>query len=63
MFATLARSLDAPAYVAEATDAANRDGITRLAEIVTDRLPDGGTARASNGLSLGADFGYCTFRT
>jgi UDPglucose 6-dehydrogenase len=43
-FATLARSLDAPAYVAEATDAANRDGITRLAEIVTDRLPNGGSA-------------------
>lgn len=42
-FATLARSLDAPAYVAEATDAANRDGITRLAETVTDRLPEGGS--------------------
>jgi UDPglucose 6-dehydrogenase len=43
-FAALARSLGAPAHVAEATDAANRDGITRLAETVTERLPDGGSA-------------------
>jgi UDPglucose 6-dehydrogenase len=43
-FSALARSLDAPAYVAEATDAANRDGITRLAEMVTERLPAGGSA-------------------
>jgi UDPglucose 6-dehydrogenase len=42
--AALARSLEAPAYVAEATDAANRDGIRRLAELVIDRLPPGGTA-------------------
>ena len=42
--ATLARSLDAPAYVAEATDMANRDGIQRLADMVTDRLESGGTA-------------------
>lgn len=40
--AALARSLDAPAFVAEATDAANRDGIERLADIITDRLPPGG---------------------
>ena len=42
--ASLARSLDAPAYVAEATDAANRDGIQRLAQMVIERLPRGGTA-------------------
>src|SRR6266446_1079433 len=42
-FAALARSLGAPAHVAEATDAANRDGIARLAETVTDRLPPGGS--------------------
>jgi UDPglucose 6-dehydrogenase len=41
--AALARSLDAPAFVAEATDAANRDGIERLARLVTTRLPRGGT--------------------
>jgi UDPglucose 6-dehydrogenase len=43
-FATLARSLGAPAHVAEATDAANRDGITRLAQTVQEHLPDGGSA-------------------
>lgn len=42
--AALARSLDAPAFVAEATDMANRDGIDRLASMVVERLPDGGTA-------------------
>jgi UDPglucose 6-dehydrogenase len=42
--AALARSLGAPAHVAEATDAANRDGITRLADMVAERLPEGGTA-------------------
>jgi UDPglucose 6-dehydrogenase len=42
--ASLARSLDAPAFVAEATDAANRDGIERLAQLVIERLPVGGTA-------------------
>jgi UDPglucose 6-dehydrogenase len=41
--AALARSLGAPAHVAEATDVANRDGITRLAELVVERLPDAGT--------------------
>ena len=41
--ATLARSLDAPAYVAEATDATNRDGIDQLARLAVNRLPDGGT--------------------
>jgi UDPglucose 6-dehydrogenase len=42
--ASLARSLDAPAFVAEATDIANRDGTERLAQMVVDRLPAGGTA-------------------
>lgn len=42
--ASLARSLGAPAFVAEATDRANRDGIDRLAEMVVERLPQGGTA-------------------
>jgi UDPglucose 6-dehydrogenase len=42
--ATLARKLGAPAFVAEATDNANRDGIGRLADIVEERLPEGGTA-------------------
>jgi UDPglucose 6-dehydrogenase len=42
--AALARSLGAPAFVAEATDAANRDGIHRLAQLVIDHLPQGGTA-------------------
>jgi UDPglucose 6-dehydrogenase len=41
--AALARSLDAPAHVAEATDAANRDGIVRLARMVRERLPKGGS--------------------
>jgi UDPglucose 6-dehydrogenase len=40
----LARSVGAPAFVAEATDTANRDGIHRLAALVTDYLPEGGTA-------------------
>jgi UDPglucose 6-dehydrogenase len=42
--AALARELGAPAFVAEATDAANRDGIQRLAQLVVERLPQGGTA-------------------
>jgi UDPglucose 6-dehydrogenase len=42
--ATLARGLGAPAFVAEATDTANRDGIGRLADLVEDRLPKDGTA-------------------
>jgi UDPglucose 6-dehydrogenase len=42
--AALARSVGAPAYVAEATDRANRDGIQRLANLVTHYLPEGGTA-------------------
>jgi UDPglucose 6-dehydrogenase len=42
--ATLARMIGAPALVAEATDAANRDGIKRLADLVEARLPEGGTA-------------------
>ncbi len=42
--ATLARELGAPAFVAEATDAANRDGIRRLADLVEERLPEGGVA-------------------
>jgi UDPglucose 6-dehydrogenase len=42
--ASLARSLGAPAFVAEATDAANRDGIERLAEMVAERTPPDGAA-------------------
>ena len=42
--ASLARALDAPAFVAEATDTANRDGIERLAQLVIERLPVGGAA-------------------
>jgi len=42
-FASLARSLDAPAFVAEATDATNRDGIVRLADLVLAELAPGGT--------------------
>jgi UDPglucose 6-dehydrogenase len=41
--AALARSVGAPAYVAEATDRANRDGIQRLANLVIERLPEGGS--------------------
>ena len=41
--AALARSLEAPAIVAEATDRANRDGIHRLAELVRANLRNGGT--------------------
>ena len=41
--ASLARSLDAPAFVAEATDVANRDGIERLAQAAIDHLPAHGT--------------------
>lgn len=42
--ATLARNLGAPAFVAEATDTANRDGIGRLADLVQEKLPEAGTA-------------------
>jgi UDPglucose 6-dehydrogenase len=41
--ATLARELGAPAFVAEATDSANRDGIERLADLTEERLESGGT--------------------
>jgi UDPglucose 6-dehydrogenase len=41
--ASLARSLGAPAFLAEATDAANRDGTRRLAQLVIDSLPEHGT--------------------
>jgi UDPglucose 6-dehydrogenase len=40
--ATLAREIGAPAFVAEATDNANRDGIERLADLAEKYLPDGG---------------------
>jgi UDPglucose 6-dehydrogenase len=43
-FGSFARSLGAPAFVAEATDASNRDGTDRLAAFVAQQLPDGGTA-------------------
>jgi UDPglucose 6-dehydrogenase len=38
-----ARSVGAPAFVAEATETSNRDGITRLAKLTVDHLPEGGT--------------------
>ena len=41
--AALARSVEAPALLAEATDRANRDGIDLLASTVRDALPAGGT--------------------
>jgi UDPglucose 6-dehydrogenase len=41
--ATLARELGAPAFVPEATDTTNRDGIERLADLAEARLPGGGT--------------------
>jgi len=43
-FAALAHSLDAPAFVAEATDRLNRDGISRLADLAEAQLPEGGVA-------------------
>jgi UDPglucose 6-dehydrogenase len=42
-FAAVAREIGAPAFVAEATDALNRDGITRLADLVREQLPAEGT--------------------
>jgi UDPglucose 6-dehydrogenase len=41
--AALARSIDAPALIAEATDRSNREGIRHLAGLVQEKLPDGGT--------------------
>jgi UDPglucose 6-dehydrogenase len=41
--ATLAQAIGAPAFVAEATDRTNRDGIERLADLAEENLPDGGT--------------------
>lgn len=52
--ATLARALGAPAFVPEATDNANRDGIERLADLAEAQLPDGGTI-AVLGLSYKPD--------
>jgi UDPglucose 6-dehydrogenase len=42
--ASFARSVGAPAFVAEATDQANRDGIIRLTKLVLSELPATGTA-------------------
>jgi UDPglucose 6-dehydrogenase len=42
-FAALARAIEAPSFVAEATDATNRDGVERLADLVIERLPREGT--------------------
>lgn len=42
-FSALARDLDAPAFVAEATDRSNRDGILRLAQLVQGNLAADGT--------------------
>ena len=41
--ASLARALGTSAHLAEATDASNRDGIQRLADLVAGKLPEGGT--------------------
>lgn len=43
-FTALARELAMPAFVAEATDISNRDGVDRLAQMVIGLLPTGGTA-------------------
>ena len=53
-FAALARALDAPAFLAEATDRSNQDGTRRLAALVREHLPAGGTA-AVLGLSYKAE--------
>jgi UDPglucose 6-dehydrogenase len=42
-FAALARSIEAPAMIAEATDTSNRDDVERVAAAVSERLPQGGT--------------------
>ena len=41
-FAALARHIGSPAYLAEATDRANREGISVLADLAISRLPSGG---------------------
>jgi UDPglucose 6-dehydrogenase len=41
--AQLGRSLGAPVFIAEATDRANRQEVIQLKELVTRRLPTGGT--------------------
>jgi UDPglucose 6-dehydrogenase len=43
-FSALARANGAPALLAEATDALNRQQVPRLAKIMLTRLPEGGTA-------------------
>jgi UDPglucose 6-dehydrogenase len=43
-FAALARDHGAPALLAEATDQLNRRQVPRLAKMVMERLPEGGTA-------------------
>ena len=43
-FSALARSNGTPALLAEATDALNRQQVPRLANLILDRLPKGGTA-------------------
>jgi UDPglucose 6-dehydrogenase len=42
-FTALARALEMPAFVAEATDMSNRDGVDRLAQLSLDFLPEHGT--------------------
>jgi UDPglucose 6-dehydrogenase len=42
-FTALARALDMPAFVAEATDMSNRDGVDRLAQLALEFLPEHGT--------------------
>jgi UDPglucose 6-dehydrogenase len=42
-FTALARALDMPAFVAEATHMSNRDGVDRLAQLSMDFLPKNGT--------------------
>jgi UDPglucose 6-dehydrogenase len=53
-FAALAREIGAPAFVAEAADQLNRDGIERLAALVQEHLPADGTT-AVLGLSYKPD--------
>jgi UDPglucose 6-dehydrogenase len=52
-FAAMARAIDAPAAIAEATDASNRADVGQVAALVSGRVPDGGTV-AVLGLSYKA---------
>ena len=55
-FSALARANGAPALLAEATDALNRQQVPRLAKLILSKLPKGGTAGVL-GLSYKPDTG------